>query len=371
MRLFFIALAAGLLSACVTAPAPTQTAKAQAEVAAAATDRGIALFVTGSGTSRPFGAAAGHADPDTGRAMTVDTPLRVAINTKTFVAAAALRLFEEGRLDIDSPIGPLLTPELDAIVRADGYDTARITLRQVMSHSAGFYDHGSDPRYVEAITADRSRTRAEQVRKSMEWGSPVGAPGERFRYSDTGYVLLGDIVERASGLPLPAVVRSLLKLDRLGLNSTWWEIAEAPPPGAEPRARQYLGKQEGTGWSGTFDLYGGGGLMMSARDLATAFAALFEGRIFEKPSTLALMQWRGPHANAEMYRLGLFAETVDGRTYYWHGGFWGRIVYYSPDSRIAAAAVSTNASGFGAAKELAGEAVGIPDGQVPRLQLPQ
>ena len=69
-------------------------------------------------------------------------------------------------------------------------------------------------------------------------------------------------------------------------------------------------------------------------------------------------------------RLGLFADTVDGRAYYWHGGFWGTIVYYSPDTRRSAAAVTTNAAGFTAVKELAGEAAGIPDGKVPALRLP-
>ena len=335
-------------------------------------DRGVALAVTGAGQPLPFNAAMGYADADSKRPMTAETPLRIASNTKTFVAAAALRLIEQGKLDLDRPIAPLLTPRLDAIVRADGFDTRKITLRQLMSHSAGFYDHGSDPRYLGSIAKDPAHqwTREEQVRKSMEWGDPVGAPGERFRYSDTGYILLGDIVERAAGESLPTAVRRLLKLDDLGLAADWWEIAEAPPAGAPPRARQFLGPQEGTQWSATLDLYGGGGLVMSAQDLATFFAALFEGRIFDRPETLALMQWRGPHKDSDMYRLGLFAETVDGRTYYWHGGFWGTIVYYSPDTRRAAAAVTTDATRFGKVKALAGEAVGIPAGKVPALRLP-
>lgn len=366
--LFFSAIAA-----CATPQVSPVPPGLVAAVAEAATDKGIAVFVTGKGVSKPYGAAQGFADADTKRPMTVDTPLRIASNTKTFVSAAALRLWEQGKLDLESPIAPLLTPKLNDLVRADGYATDRITLRQLMSHSAGFYDHGNDPKYFKAITADPAHrwTREEQVRRSMEWGAPVGAPGQHFRYSDTGYILLGDIVERASGEALPKAVRRLLKLDRLGLTSTWWEIAESPPRGVPPRARQFLGTQEGTQWSGTFDLYGGGGLVMSAHDLATFFAALFEGRIFEKPDTLQTMQWKGPHEHSDMYRLGLFAESVDGQTYYWHGGFWGTYVYYSPGTGRAAAAVTTNVTGARQVKELAGEAVGIPPGKVPRLSLPR
>ena len=137
------------------------------------------MFVTGAGQALPVNAGIGFADADAKRPMTADTPLRIASNTKTFVAAAALRLWEQGKLDLDSPIGPLLTPVLDAIVRADGYDTAKITLRQLMSHSAGFYDHGADPKYIGPIAKDPAHlwTREEQVRKSMEWGDPVGKPG--------------------------------------------------------------------------------------------------------------------------------------------------------------------------------------------------
>ena len=93
--------------------------------------------------------------------------------------------------------------------------------------------------------------------------------------------------------------------------------------------------------------------------------------MFDRPETLTTMQWQGPHRNADMYRMGLFAETVEGKTFYWHGGFWGTIVYYSPDTRRAAAVVTTDAARFGKAKALAGEAVGIPAGKVPALRLPE
>lgn len=339
---------------------------------AQAKDRGVALFVLGQGDTPPINAAIGFADHSTSRPMSADVPVRIASNTKTFVAAAALRLWEQGKLDLDSPIGPLLTPALRNLIERDGFRTDKITLRQLMSHSAGFYDHGSDPKYIAGVNADPSHhwTREEQVSKSVEWGDPVGGPGERFHYSDTGFILLGDIVERASGQSLPVAVRRLLKLDTLGLTSTWWEMAETPPPSAAARARQFLGNVEGTNWDGSMDLYGGGGLVMSAHDLATFFHALFGGKIFDKPSTLTEMQWKGPHRDADMYRLGLFAETVDGRTYYWHGGFWGTIVYHSPDSGLTAAIVTTDAQTFAKAKAIAGEAVGIPSGKVPALRLP-
>lgn len=312
----------------------------------AAEQRPMAVYVAGAGTATPGGAAAGEATA--GTPLTVDTPVRVASNTKTFVAATLLRLWEQGRIDLDAPIGPLLTPTLNEVVRADGYDTDRITVRQVMSHSAGFYDHGGDPRFIQAVIADPTHvwTREEQVRLSMAYADPQSPPGTEFRYSDTGYILLGDIVERLTGKNLAAAVREQLGLDRLGLTATWWERFEQPPAGVAARASQALGPRDATGFDPSMDLYGGGGLLMSARDLATFFAALFEGRVFDRPETLREMLWQGPHRGADIYRLGIFVKRVGDEEFYWHSGFWGTLAYYAPRSRVAVAGVTTNQDGY-------------------------
>ena len=94
------------------------------------------------------------------------------------------------------------------------------------------------------------------------------------------------------------------------------------------------------------DLYGGGGLLMSARDLALFTKALFEGRIFDRPETLQEMLRAGPHRGGEDYRLGIFVKSVGDRQFYWHSGFWGTIVYFVPDSGLAVAGVTTNQAGF-------------------------
>lgn len=303
----------------------------------------MAVFIAGA---EARGAAAGEAAA--GTPLTVDTPVRIASNTKTFVAATLLRLWEQGRIDLDAPVGPLLTPALDRLLRDDGYDTGRITVRQVMSHSAGFYDHGGDPRFIEAVMADPTHvwTREELVRLSMSYADPQSPPGTEFRYSDTGYILLGDIIERITGKNLAASVREQLRLDRLGLGATWWERFEQPPAGAAARARQWLGERDATGFDPSMDLYGGGGLLMSARDLATFFAALFESRVFDKPETLREMLWQGPHRGAHIYRLGIFVKRVGEEEFYWHSGFWGTVAYYSPRRRIAVAGITANQDGY-------------------------
>jgi D-alanyl-D-alanine carboxypeptidase len=233
----------------------------------AALEYPAAVFVTGKDGARGHGSASGLADPRTGRKLTVDTPVRIASNTKTFTAATVLRLWEQRRIDLDGPIGPLLTPALNELLRADGYDTQRITVRHLLSHSAGLYDHGGDPRFTQALFAhpDHAWTREELVRLSINYADPQAEPGTEFRYSDTGYILLGDVIERVTKKSLAGAVREQLHLDRLGLKSTWWEVMEPMPLRATPRARQWLGGKEATNIHASMDLYGGGGLVMSAR----------------------------------------------------------------------------------------------------------
>jgi D-alanyl-D-alanine carboxypeptidase len=307
----------------------------------------MAVFVAGKNVPNPWGAAAGIADASTARVLTTDTPMRVASNTKTFVAATVLRLWEQGLISLDAPIASLLEPTLERMLTSRGYRTDTITVRHLLNHSAGIYDHADDPRYFEAVLANPTHhwTREEQVELSCRYAGPAGEPGQRYEYSDTGYVLLGDIVERVTQAPLAHSVRHQLRLDERGLASTWWELVESQPAQTEARARQVLDDVAGTdvtNLSATLDLYGGGGLVMSVRDLAMFQQDLFEHRIFDNPATLVEMLRKGGHEGAEEYRLGILVKRVEGRECYLHTGYWGTAVYYSPDAGVSIAGFTTH-----------------------------
>lgn len=319
----------------------------QAEVAAA--PRPMALFVTGKGVASPFAlSTVGKDGAAANPALGPETPVRVASNTKTFVAATVLRLWEQGRIDLDAAIGPLMSPRLDELMRNGGYDTARITVRHLLSHSAGIYDHAQDKRYLPLVLSQPGKhwTREDQVRLAVTWGKPLNPPGTVFNYSDTGYILVGDIIERITGQSLGKAVRTQLQLDRLKLQSTWWELLEDKPRHAPRRARQFIGDAEVTDLDASVDLHGGGGLVMSAKDLAILTAALFEGRLFDRPQTLHEMLWQGQHKGADGYRLGVFVGRANGRDYYWHSGYWGSVAYYVPDTGIAVAGVTNNQDAY-------------------------
>ncbi|MDY0108387.1 MAG: serine hydrolase domain-containing protein [Candidatus Krumholzibacteria bacterium] len=269
---------------------------------------------------------------------------RIASNTKTYVAAAILRLAEDGRLDLDAPLATYLPPAHAALLAADGYDIAAITLRQVMSHTAGLADHSGDDRYGEAIIADPYHrwTRDEQIRRCVELFDPLGPPDQQYVYSDTGYVLLGGVVEQVTGRTLGVAVRELLDFARLGLRATWWEYQEEAPPRAGPRAHQYIGEYDSTDWHASFDLYGGGGLIADVHDLGGFMRALLKGRVLRNEPTLAAMTGDGTTA----YRLGLMVADLGGRLAWGHQGFWNTFAFHVPslDATVAGCVLNHDAA---------------------------
>jgi len=271
---------------------------------------------------------AGSDARDTDAPLQADNTFRIASNAKTYVAAAILRLSEMGLLRIDDPLALHLTPELNELLAGDGYDLQAMTLGQVLSHTSGLFEHPADPRYAEAILADPHRvwTADEVIRLCVAWGDPVGAPGEKFSYSDTGYIILGGIIEGKTGRNLGAAVHSLLDYEALGLDATWWEVFEEAPASAGPRAHQYYGEHDATDWHPSMDLYGGGGLLTDARDLGLFLRLLMAGEVFQSEPTLAAMTGEG----TTHYRLGLFCLDFDGRLAWGHTGFWNTFAFHVP-----------------------------------------
>ena len=304
-------------------------------LAANPTAPGVSASVVCPRLGLDWSGAAGHAGRDTDEPLTPRHTFRIASNTKTYVAAAVLRLAEQGRLTLDDPLGRHLTDEERTLLTADGYDLNAITLRHVLSHTSGLDEHAGDDRYAAAILADPQHawTRDEQVRRCVEWRDPVGAPGERYKYSDTGYVLLGGIIERLSNRNLGQAVHDLVDYDRLGLRSTWWEVNETPPPGVGPRAHQYFGDNDTYDWNPSLDLYGGGGLITDVRDLARFMRMLLKGRVLRDEASLAAMTGDG----TPPYRLGLMCVELDERMAWGHQGFWNTFVFHVPSLDLTVA----------------------------------
>jgi D-alanyl-D-alanine carboxypeptidase len=301
---------------------------------------GLVLHVEVPDRDLAVSVAAGLADRATGVPLTPDAGFRIGSNTKTFTAAAILRLVEQGTLALDGPVADVLAPDTVDALRAGGYRPDAITVRELLLHTSGIYGYGTDPAYQAAVIAEPAKrwTRLEQVHFAMEVGTPVGEPGTVYAYSETGYILLGEIIERATGTPLADAYRTLLDFEGLHLDATYLESLEPAPPGSAARAHQYVGSVDAFGADPSFDLYGGGGLVSTVDDLSTFYRALLRGDVYTEPETLDTML-EVPASNAEAQAaMGIFQIDVAGDTCWSHSGFWGTFVLTCPQIDVTIAA---------------------------------
>jgi D-alanyl-D-alanine carboxypeptidase len=263
-----------------------------------------------------------------------------------------LRLVEDGRLTLDDPIARHLSAATVALLRSGGYDVHAIRVRHLLQHTSGLYDYAEDPTFEAAVIANpRHRwSRAEQVRFAMTRGKALSRPGAEYHYSDTGYVVLGEMLERVTGRSLGDAYRRLLGFDRLGLDQTYLETLEPRPTAVKPLAHQFLGSLDTTGFDPSFDLYGGGGLVSTVDDLARFYRALVGGRLFQRAATLPTMLGKPGSTRPGDLGMGIVALAVAGQGTCWgHGGFWGVVAAHCPRSGVTIASTVNQREGFEAA----------------------
>jgi D-alanyl-D-alanine carboxypeptidase len=277
-----------------------------------------------------------------GESLLADDDVRIASNIKPFVAAGALKLVETGRLQLDAPIAPFLSPSVARILRDAGRDIDHVSLRQLLNHSSGIADYGSS-RIFQAVAyvptafgmawhwkpEDQIWFAAQFTRK--------GKVGEHFDYSDTNYLLASDMITKATRTANAGVaLRDLLGWSDIGAETTFWEFYEPEPVGTR-RIRQFRGAIEDTNLDVSFDQYGGGGLVMSMRDLAYAHRAVARGDVFDNSMTTALMQEAGVASSSNGYGLGIAKTIIGGETCWSHGGRWGTTALHCPGVNLTIA----------------------------------
>lgn len=320
---------------------------------------GIVVQVLDRRSDLAWAGSVGVAERASGRPLTPQATFRTASLTKSYTAATVLRLAEQGSMATADPIERHLSPASVATLRAGGYDPAQITVDHLLAHRSGLPDHALSLPYFEAVLADPQHrwSRAEQLALAMSLGGPLFAPGTDYRYSDTGYLLLGEMIERHTGLALGAAYRGLLRLPALGIVNTYQEGVDPVPATAGPRAKQdLLPGIDDSMIDASSDLWGAGGLVADARDLALFVRALVDGRVLGATAQQAMLAVASPIAGVPgapaeaAYARGLLRVQVDGDTCWGHDAFSGAFMLHCPGSGITVSG-SLNASSLAGAPE--------------------
>ena len=239
--------------------------------------------------------ARGLADRARALPMTPDLRFRAGSITKTFVAALVLDLAADGKLRLDDPVARWL-PGL--VPRGN-----EITVRQLLRHTSGLADYVDDPR---VLRAPARRWRPEELVAIAAAQAPAGAPGERFAYASTNYVVLGLVAERAGHAPLATLLARRV-FAPLRLRHTGYVPGIVPGRSVHGyRAPSHQGVVTGDAVeAGTAAWWAGaaGAVVSSAEDVQRFFAALLGGRLLG-PRLLREMQTLVP-AGRSRYGLGI------------------------------------------------------------------
>jgi D-alanyl-D-alanine carboxypeptidase len=250
-------------------------------------------------------------DRATGAPVPVDGRVRIGSNTKAFVAVVVLQLVAEGRIALDAPVEkylPGLLPGID------------VTVRQLLQHTSGL------PEYTDHLDGDFAelRHRYFEPRELLDaaLAHPVlFAPGARWSYSNTNYVVAGLLVQRVTGRPIAEELTERV-IRKAGLRHTYF-----PAVGDETiRGRHPHGYEPGPLDVTSFDpswAWAAGQLIATPRDLNAFFGALLDGELLP-PAQLREMQktveapglWPGAR-----YGLGLVSFPLScGGVFWGHGG---------------------------------------------------
>ncbi len=272
------------------------------------------VVVTEWGSSREVARGAG--DLRTGKPFPRESRIRIGSNTKTFVAAVVLQLVAEGKVDLDAPIERYLP----GVVRGEGNDGNRISVRQLLQHTSGLPDYVR----VTDIYANRwTSVEAGELIKAAMTLKPDFAPGTGWEYSNTNYILAGLLVDKVTGTPVSTEITRRI-ITPLRLKNTYY-----PRPGDTgikgPHPRGYDTTEAGAlidyteqnpSWGGA-----AGAMISTGEDLNRFFTALLAGHVVP-PAQLAEM--KRTVASAEHpggYGLGLIRYlTSCGKDLWGHGG---------------------------------------------------
>lgn len=304
----------------------------------------VVMAVQEPGTGRWLGTS-GTLRRDGGAPVTPDARFRIASITKLFVATVVLQLVQEGRLATTDPLERFV-PDFPA--------AREVTVGQLLDHSSGIPDYGQVDGFADRLLNDRDhRFTSGQVLATVAGSRPDFRPGTRNAYSNSNYLLLGEVIAAVTHDTWAGQVRRRI-LQPLRLSDTYIAGAEAPSAVVVPGYfdTDNDGTQENVERAGPWPALEtsegpAGAIVSTAGDLAAFGDALYHGRLLSAATLRSMTAERPFHPRNSNYGLGTeithlgYDITVLG-----HGGFlpgFRSLLWYVP-SRDLVIVVLTNDS---------------------------
>ena len=245
--------------------------------------------------------AFGTADIESGAPMEVDHRVRIASNTKTFVATVLLQLAGEGKLSLDDTLDRYVPSVRDA---------DRMTLRQVLQMTSGTYSFTEDEQFGREFEEDPlMKMTPEQAIEIANSHQNYFAPGEGYHYSDTNYEIAGLVIERSSGGKLAEEVQARV-IEPLGLSDTSFpETPEMPGKHAKGYVLKDGGLVDYTRVEPSVP-WAGGAMISNLYDMKLWAESLAAGSLLDEE--LRAEQYQTVETGTGAARYGLGVLEIDG-----------------------------------------------------------
>lgn len=295
---------------------------------------GAALLVA-RGDEVLYRGARGAASVELGVPLTADHVFRIGSVTKQFAAAAVLKLAEDGKLSLDDPL----------VKFVPGYPGGdKVTVRMLLDHTSGIASYtGIEGHMASGVRLDLDTRALIDVFRDHEVDF---APGTDWRYNNSGYVLVGAVIEAASGRPWHAYLYDAI-LAPAGLAHTRWGDDGAI---IAMHARGYTrnaGKPAPAALLSMTQPHAAGALVSTVDDLLRWNRALHGGRVLSEAGHRAMVTPAGKAAGHD-YGYGIVAGELHGQPLYQHGGgifgFASQLMYL-PESELTVAVLRNSDAG--------------------------
>ena len=299
--------------------------------------------------------AYGLADVERKLPLAADTPMRLGSITKQFTSTAILMLVDEGRIRLDD----------DITVYLPDYPTQgkKITIEHLLTHTSGIVSYTGKPGYALAMQKDLT---VQQMVDSFKNDPLDFAPGSRYKYNNSGYFLLGAIIEKVSGKTYDKFVEERIFVP-LGMTRSAYEGHERDKT---PRAQGYTRAPEGFQPSKPISMtqpYAAGSLVSTVDDLARWDAAVSSGKLLQAGSwQRAFTPYTLSTGSSTGYGYGWETGTLRGAQMIGHGGGipgFNSFALRLPAEKLYVAVLSNVDSGMAPASEAAYKAAAIAIGK--------
>ena len=299
---------------------------------------GMAVRLEQSG-KKIYSGAIGVANIETRRALRVDDIFQIGSVTKTFTAAAILKLSEENKLSLQDTLGKFI-PDINS-------EYKHLTIDRILSHTSGLPDYLGDPSVSKVYDKYAS---IDQIIQSISKQPLNSEPGQKYSYSNLGYVLLGKVIEVSSGVPYDQFMHQAF-FKPLNMDNTF-VITKGTSAGkvkgytsSRTEPNKYMHPEESTERQWNVDrswIYSAGAIASTLADMSRWHNALKSGQVISNEN-FRLMTTKATLVNNEPvnYGFGLDIYPISGMDSFSHQGmvpgFFAWNVYFPKEDLTATA----------------------------------